>query len=347
MVLQVQKRGREYSAALFPRMLFSRSKSCRALIGIVAFVALALGNAEPGRAQSRPALQPLHLIVLPFEVAAAAYYAQDLHLFTRAGLDVTIQSLLNGGAISAAVISGAADIGSSNPISLEVAHEKGLPVSIIAGAAFQDSKTPTNGLLAVAADSPYHTAKDLNGKTIAVSGLGNIADLGVRNWLDQNGGDSTTVKFIESPTPMMAPALMTGRIDGADIDASSLDAAPKGQLRTIGSTYDSFGPRWVQSTWFTSKDFEAKHPDLVKRFLSAIREASAWANTHPSEAIRIFAKYSKYKVKDLEATVRPPLVTRPLTPEQLQTTIDVARKYGVLKKGFPASELISPLNDER
>jgi NitT/TauT family transport system substrate-binding protein len=315
-------------------------------MSVVGLTAWMFGSSGPGAAQTRP-LQPLHVIVLPLEVTAAAYYAQDLHLFTRAGLDVTIQSLGNGGAITAGVVSGAADIGSANPISVEVAHEKGLPVAIIGGASFQDAKTPTNGLLAVSATSPYHTAKDLNGKIIAVSGLGNIADLGVRNWLDQNGGDSTTVKFIESPMQTMAPAMATGRIDGADIDASSFDAAPKGQLRLLGSTFDSFGPRWVQSTWFTSRDFEAKHPDIVKKFMSAIREASVWANAQPADAIRVFAKYSKYDVHDLELAVRPPFVTKPITPDQLQTTIDVAKKYGVLKKGFPASELISPLNDER
>lgn len=301
---------------------------------------------DAGSAQTPNTLQPLRVIVLPLEIAAAAYYAEDLHFFARVGLDVTIQSLLNGGFITAAVVSGAADIGSSNPVSLEIAHDKGLPVTILAGASFQDAKAPTNGLLSVASSSSIHSAKDLNGKTIAISGLGNITDLGVRNWIDQNGGDSSTLKFIESSIPAMTANLLAGRVDAGALDASNFNAAPKGQLRLIGSVFNSFGPLWVQSAWFTSKDFAAKHPDTAKKFITAIRMASVWANAHPKEAIQIFAKYTKYTVPELEDAVRPPFVTKPVTSAQLQTTINVAAKYGYIKTAFPGSELLSPLNDE-
>ena len=311
---------------------------------ILATVGIVLCRATQTNAQTQT---PLHVIVLPFEITAAAYYAQDLRLFSRAGLDVKIQSLANGGAVTAAVISGAADIGSSNPISLEIAYEKGFPVTILAGAAYQDAKSPTNGLLSVATNSPIHSAKDLNGKTIAVSGLGNTADLGVRNWIDKNGGDSTTVKLVEVPISTMTAALLAGRVDAAELDASNFDAAPKTRIRLLASTFDSLGPRWLQSVWFTSKDFATRHPDVAMKFIAAIREASAWANAHPRDAIRVFAKYSKYSLAALAASVRPELATQAVVPAQLQPTIDVALKYGVLKKGFPASELINALNDER
>lgn len=307
-------------------------------------VGMALGLVSGSEAQPAPALQPLTVIALPFEVAAAVYYAQDLHLFERAGLGVTIQSLAYGGAITAAVVSGAADIGSSNVISIEVAHQKGLPVTILGGAVYEDERTPSNGFLAVAAGSPIRTAKDLSGKTVAVSGVGEIGDLAVRNWIDRNGGDSSSVKFVEATFPTMTASLLAGRIDAASEDGSNFHAAGS-QLRLLGNTFDSFGARWLQSVWFTSTDFAAKHPDAATKFIAAIRTGSAWANAHPQEAIRIFAQHSKYTVAQLEATPRPPFVTQPVTPAQVQTTIDVAAKYGMLAKGFPGTEVISPLND--
>ena len=252
---------------------------------------------------------------------------------------------MNGGAISAAVVSGAADIGSSNPVSLEIGFDKGLPVTIIGGAAFQDSKKPTNGLLAVLASGPIHSAKDLNGKTIAISGLGNTIDLGTRNWIDQHGGDSSTVKFVESSMPAMAAGIAAGRLDSGGLDASTLNSAPKGQLRMVGSTLDSFGTMWVQSSWFTSKAYATAHPDIVRKYMAAIRSAGEWANSHPAEAIVMFARHTKYTVAELQTSVRPPFITRPITPAELQVTIDVATKYNFVKAKFPARDLLSPLND--
>ncbi len=317
----------------------------RAAICALAAVVGLLGVRDAGSAQT---LAPLHVIVLPLEVAAAAYYAKEMNFFARAGLDVTIESMANGNAISAAVISGSADIGVSNPISVEIAHEKGLPVTILAGSAWQDAKAPTQGLLTVVNASPIHSAKDLNGKIVAVNGIGGIPDLGVKNWVDKNGGDSSTVKFVELPFPSMPAALIAGRIDAASMGVRDFNNTPAGQVRVLGNSFDSFGPRWLQSVWFTSKDFAAKHPDLAKKFIVAIRAASAWANAHPREAVAIFSKYYRsYDLNELMAEPRPPLVTQPVTAEQLQTTIDIAVKYGDLKAGFPGSELISPLNSER
>ena len=41
--------------------------------------------AAPGMAETTAQLTPVHVIVLPLEVAAAAYYAEDLGLFKKPG----------------------------------------------------------------------------------------------------------------------------------------------------------------------------------------------------------------------------------------------------------------------
>ena len=60
------------------------------------------------------------------------------------------------------------------------------------------SKTPSTYLI-VPKGSPYRTASDLNGKTVAVNTLRGLPQYGTQAWIDKNGGDSKRVKFVELP----------------------------------------------------------------------------------------------------------------------------------------------------
>src|SRR6202012_845489 len=105
---------------------------------------------------------------------AAAWYAADRGDFTKSGLDTTIQAMNNGGAIASAGAAGGVEIGASNIVSLAEAHMRGGPSVIVAPSAVYSSSAPTSVLM-VASNSPIKTARDLNGKTIGVTGLKTIS----------------------------------------------------------------------------------------------------------------------------------------------------------------------------
>jgi NitT/TauT family transport system substrate-binding protein len=320
------------------------SAARNALKAVVPAALVVLAAAWPaGRADADQAKYTLRIGTIPTEIAAAVYYAKDLGYFSRAGIDATISPLSNGAAVSSAVVSGAVDVGFSNPISLELAHDKGLPITVLAGAGMHDEKIPTDGLLSVLATSSIREAKDLNGKTIAVSGLGNITELGLRNWIDTHGGDSRTVHVVELRLPEMPAAVLAHRVDAATMDSAGVSST-KGAVRVLGSTFDSYAPRFVASCWFSSVTWVKQHPDAAKAFVGAIREASAWANTHHHDAMELWAKHSKYTVAQLE-TATPPLFATTVNPALLQPTIDVAAKYHFIRTAFPAKDLLNPLAD--
>ena len=125
--------------------------------------------------------------VQPVESAGQAFYGKDLGWFDQAGLDVQITPLSNGGALVAGVISGALDIGLSAVGPIAQAFAKGFGVRIIAPAGMSLSTAPTI-ITMVALDSPIKTAADLNGKTVAVNGLGNALMNATQTWIDKNGG---------------------------------------------------------------------------------------------------------------------------------------------------------------
>lgn len=287
--------------------------------------------------------QRLRIASIPSEIGAAVVYGRELGYFDKAGIDVEMSAMSNGSQISAAILSGSLDMGFSNAVSLEIAHDKGMPLTILAGAGMYESKAPTDGIFTVQASSPIHTAKDCNGKTLAVTGFGTITDLSMRSWIDAHGGDSKTPKFIEIAIPLMGPAIISGRVDGGIMDAGGFTAyGGKEKLRQIASTYDAIAPRFVSSFWITSLDFAAKNPAACKAFIGVVRQASAWANAHPKEAVPLFVKNSKYTLEQLTGAVRPTFATK-VAPDLIEPTIHACARYGVIKAAFPAKDFMSPM----
>jgi NitT/TauT family transport system substrate-binding protein len=308
---------------------------------LVAFVAALVVVSGPYRLGAQP-LVTLRVAAIPGDISAQVWYAQDLGYFKQAGINVEITPITNGGAISAAVASGAIEVGYSNVITVAVAHEHGIPFEIIAPANLHIASAPTAGLLAVRANSPLRTAKDLEGKTVAVSGLNNIVHFAARVWIDSHDGDSSQVRFVELPLTEMAAALRAGRVDAAGMDALGDPnlGKPGDSLRLLGSTFNAVSPNFLPSMWFSTKDWIAQHPDLAKKFMTVIVKAGRWANAHHHESAEILAKHTKLTVEQLDAVERVTYGTV-LNAGLIQPNINIAAKYGALKSSFSARELIS------
>jgi len=311
---------------------------------LTAAAALAAGagiGRTPAFAQT---LQPLRIALIPTDLAGEVYYAEDLGYFKKAGYSVTFTPITSGAAISSAVAGGSVDIGFSNVVSLAIAHERGLPFTVVAPATLHIPSQVTAGILTVLKASPIRTAKDLDGKTIAINGLNNISDASVRAWVDKNGGDSKTLKFTEVPFPQMAQAVLAGRVDAASIDAAheQLLVKPDSDLRRLANVFDAVSPHFTPSVWFSTTGWIDAHQAAAKAFIAVIEQAAAWGNAHHAASAEILAKYLKKTPQDIQAVTRAPYATGKLGP-LVQPSIDLAAKYGLIKTAFPAAEMISPL----
>src|ERR1700736_5205920 len=90
------------------------------------------------------AAETIRFATIPIDTGAQAYYAEAQHHFAKAGLDGKVQSIPNGAAITAAVVGGSIEVGFSNLLSLALAHERGIPITLIAPAGLYISKAPTS-----------------------------------------------------------------------------------------------------------------------------------------------------------------------------------------------------------
>ncbi|MGA2394863.1 MAG: ABC transporter substrate-binding protein [Candidatus Lustribacter sp.] len=305
---------------------------------LVAGAAAAAAAATAG-ALGAQTLPKVRAVGIPIDVSGAVYYATDLGIFKKYGLDVEVDSMGSGASVAPAVAGGAADVGSANFISLAQGHERGVPFLMIAPSGEYTSKSPTTQLL-VAKDSPIKTAKDLSGKVVGVVALNNIAQITVSAWVDKNGGDYKAVKFTEVPFAQMAAALAGGRVDAVEIAEPFLSGAlNSGDARSLAADGDAIGSTWVEGGYFCTVTYAKNNPDILKNFAGAIAEAGRWANAHPDAATAIMLKYSKGQPQRLRYHIVFP---ERFKPSDAQPLIDAAAKYGALKAAFPSVDMMAP-----
>jgi NitT/TauT family transport system substrate-binding protein len=293
----------------------------------------------PIRAAAQTASQPLRIVTAPTEIPISMINARDMGYFKDAGIDAQIIALNNGPAGVAAVLSGSADIGFTSTLSLVVAYDKGLPVTAVIGTDLHRATNPVQGVFMASATSPLHTGKDFNGKTVSVPGLGGTQNYAVRAWVDAGGGDSSTVRFVEIPNSSVPAAIIAGRIDAGTTDALTLHSTGSRGLREVTNVYNAIAPRFLTGIWFATEPWVEQHRELTRTFITVFQRYSVWANSHPADEVRFYAKQSGLSIDDLQGV--PRAVFEPTSaPDALQPIIDVAYRYGAIKQRFPAKELL-------
>lgn len=292
-------------------------------------------------AQTASALTPVRVLIAPSDGVTAVVYAKHAGLFEKAGLDVTLSTQHNGAAVAAGVASGNFDIGNSSVTSILLAHERGLPFTLIAPAGiYRDGGQPSSGAIALK-DSPLHFGADANGGIIGVVSLNGLGQEAFCAYIDARGGDSTTVHFVELPFEAAGAALLAHRVIAAEAVLPSLTTFLASPDFRFLPTYGAIAPSYLMSTWFTTRDFSTRNPDVVRRFSHVVAEAANYANAHHAETAPLMADFTKIPLVDIEHIPRA-IEGVTLSPALIQPVIVAAAKYGNLKKPFPAQELIDP-----
>lgn len=303
--------------------------------------AFALATIAPAT-DAQTKLMTIRVATIPTDIGAEVYYARDMGFFKKAGFDVEITPISSGSAITAAVASGAMDIGYSNLVSISIAHQRGIPFGVIALANMHQPDAVTAGILAVGKNSSIRTAKDLAGKTIGVNALGSLPELGIRAWMDRNGGDAAQLKFVEFPFAALPEAVKSGKVDAGALEATNTQdlGKPTSDLRRLANVYDAISPRFSPSAYFTTSTWIAAHPAEAKAFAAVLYQTAVWANANHDASAAILAKVTHKSVADIQDTLRVAYATR-TTPDYVQPVIDVAAKYGALKSAFPAADILA------
>jgi len=278
----------------------------------------------------------------PIEEEALAYYAIEQGFFKRAGIDVDLTVSSNGGgAMSAAILGGSLDIGLTNTGSIASAHIHGLPLYLLACGSLYSPAAPISHVV-VGKTLGIKNAKDLSGKTLAVSTVNDMLQAVTMAWIDQNGGDASTVRFVELTAAGIDAAIQAGRIDGGLLN-EPFYARAKNDVQLLGLPYAAMahGKSFQTIGMAANADWVARNPALAKKVATVLHEAAHWANTDHPDASTLLAKYTG--IEPAMVTTFPRITWAETNDAAyIQPVIDLMVHYNILPKSFPAKDLFPP-----
>lgn len=272
---------------------------------------------------------------------APLLYGKQSGIFERAGLNAEIEKFNSGSAITAAVIGGSLDAGKVGTIAAITAFARGIPIKVIAPVALWDSAAPDHRAIIVAAASPLRTAKDFVSKTIAVSSLGDLDTLAIETWLEQNGIDSNAVKLVEIPPDAVPAAIDQNRIDGGVQGEPLLSASLRTKRYRVGAVpFNAIGPHWDVAVIIAETGWIERNRAIVDKFVRGIYEANTYVAKHENVADPLIAQFLNLDLATVSHMTHPERALY-LVPQNLQPSIDLAAKYNLIPKTFPAATMIS------
>jgi NitT/TauT family transport system substrate-binding protein len=295
-------------------------------------------SAAPRSARAQGALEKLRLVAIPSDALTPLYYGLQTGLFQRAGIDLEITPGMSGAAATTAVVAGAYDIANTSLIPAMAAHLRGITLLIVAPGGVYTPEAPF-GLLQIPSDSPYKTGADLNGKIMGTPALNDLSQLSISCWVDKNGGDSKTLKFVEIPNAAMNEALVQHRVAAAMLLEPLLDASvAAGNTKTIGDPNAAIARTFMFAAYVGRPDWAKEHADLLRRFVRVAGQAATYTNAHTAETAPMMAEITKIPLAVMQRMKRVVSATS-LDPRMVQPLIDAAAKYKNIPQAFPAKDL--------
>ena len=267
-------------------------------------------------------------------------YGVQEGFFEQRGLDVEVTPSQGGATVVPAVIAGDTDIGGSNLVSVMLAQGKGVPVKIVAPGTFvRGTREQDFSAILAAGDSDIRSPKDLEGKTLAVNTLKNVAELTAKASLARQGVDVSTIKLAEVDFPDMNGALTQGRVDAAFEIEPFVSLGVKEGHRVVDRPYVGTKPGLQIGCYFTSEQYLSENGDVVDRFREGVGE-TAQAIAEDPAAFREFLPEA--------SEIPPPAAQNAVLPAwkaendeaSLELTAELMERYGVTDEKPDTSDAV-------
>ena len=249
----------------------------------------AAGEGEPAPA-SADGGEPtkLNLGYFPNVTHATALVGDRAGIFADAlGSDVALTtSFFNAGPEATEALFGeaidATFIG-PNPAVNAFAQSDGEAIRIVSG-------STSGGAFLVVSDG-IGTIDELRGKTIATPQLGNTQDVALRAWLaegglkaDEAGGGDVSIQPQANSDSLAA--FVAGEIDGAWVpEPWATRMLQEGDGRVLVDERELWPEgKYVTTHLIVRTDYLNEHPDVIKKLLTGVVEATGFVNDKPEEA---------------------------------------------------------------
>ena len=313
--------------------------------------AQAAAKAEP------KSLRPFTFILdfVPSGEYTPYYTALDKGWYREEGLDVRILRGAGSGDTVKRIAAGQGDAGSAD-FSAIVGARANEDVAVRGIGAYY--RRPPHSIF-VRADSPIQTAKDLEGKSLAIS-VGNSHQTLFPLFAELAGFDGESVKWVTMDATAMGPSLVSGSVDAVPFFAVheariNKIAQQQGTSIKVLLRFADYGLDMYSLTIFARDEMIARDPEPLRAFLRGTYRGMryAYAPENIEEGARIVLK----EVPDLdpdgaiggarvasgfaftEEVTSGQVALGQIEPERVVKSRDIYTKYLQLKREVPPEEL--------
>ena len=174
-----------------------------------------------------------------------------------------------------------------------VARSKGVPLVLVAPAPRARpprtaSESATSGSRA---DSPIKTMKDVQNATFGIPQINSQIWVDIRSAVDEAGGDSSKIKFVEVPNTLVGPQ---GRQRRRHDDLRTCrDGGPATTAPSTGSAGYTAAGADLAYAYVTTQEFAQRNPNTVKAFEQSILKANSAVNADEATRVQVASTYVK------------------------------------------------------
>jgi NitT/TauT family transport system substrate-binding protein len=270
--------------------------------GILAAAALALAGCTDSAAQPTTAptdaaasgeMTTVRVAALPIAETGALWAAIDEGIFADHGLEIEVVPAQGGANAIPALLSGDIQFAIGQPFGPIRADLQDLGVTIIGD--YANSLVDGTDVNAVVAsgDSGITRPADLAGKTVSVNTIGAAGDLTIRKAVQDDGGDPSTIKFVEVAFPDVPAQLEAGTMDAAWAPDPFRAMILGSGGTSVVQPYQATIPGLTVLTNITTQKLLDEKPELVAAYSAAMSEALDWASSNEDAVRAAIAKNLK------------------------------------------------------
>ncbi|MEV7649142.1 ABC transporter substrate-binding protein [Arthrobacter sp. NPDC089319] len=291
-------------------------------------------------------LTPVSLIAVPVIDLAAIQIGIEEGYFEDAGLDLTVDYAA-GQALVPGVSSGQYNFGFTSTPSLLQARGKGLPlVAVSESVRSTGNVEEDHGGIFVAGDSDMESAKDLEGKTVAVNQVENLHQILTEISIEKAGGDPEKVEFIEIAFSEMPAALARKQVDAVATSEPFTTIVSEEGNKRIASQFVDADPDFIAGAYFSTESFVAENGDIAAQFKAAVDKSLNFAQENPDRVRAAVTEITDIEQALVDKLILPKFASD-FPTEPIQNFAGMMLDAGVVQEPIDVQGLMAFVESQR
>lgn len=266
------------------------------------------------------------------------FAAEEGNIWRKNGVEAEWVAIRAGAAMDRAMAARALDMGISAPLGHIRAIAQGVPEVIIA-----DYQSPQVWYIFVRADSRIRRPNDLKGTKVGVSRFGGSAHaygIAVAKAL----GLEKDIKWVAAGGAREElAALRAGTHDGIIFSYYGMAKLMfKGEVRGVVRIHDHLPKEWVDLAILARRDFAGKSPDMVRRVLKGLFQASAFVMRNADWTTQKLKQHYGYP-EELGRQVHRDALRYGREPKLNKKAVENVRNF-LIEAGILSKEKVPPID---